>query len=149
MIHTVILDWKRTLYDPDDKTLISGSRELLDVLRSKRMRIVLVGKGGKDMYAEVKRLGIEEYFSYIFFREGVKDDTLFNEHMSKDLQGTLFIGDRARSELAVGKRLGALTLWVRQGKFADEKPESEEPQPDYMVSSLPEIVQLLKTLKGL
>jgi FMN phosphatase YigB (HAD superfamily) len=146
MIRTVIFDWKRTLYDPDDKVLIPGSRELLDALRSKGMQMALIGKGDEDMHAEVERLGVKEYFSHISFREGVKDDALFSEHMSKDPHETLFIGDRIRSELAVGKRLEAQTMWVRQGKFADEAPESEAQQPDHMVFSLSEAAQLLKTL---
>ena len=146
MKRTIIFDWKRTLYDPEGKVLIAGARELLDVLRNKGVQMILVGKGDEDMHAEVKRLGVEGYFAHISFREGAKDDTLFSEHMSEDPQETLFIGDRIRSELAVGKRLGAHTLWVRQGKFADEAPESEEQQPNYMVSSLPEATRLLKAL---
>ncbi len=30
--YTIIFDWKRTLYDPDSKTLITGTLEVLKLL---------------------------------------------------------------------------------------------------------------------
>ncbi len=37
-----------------------------------------------------------------------------------DPKKTIFIGDRVRSELEIGNKLGATTIWVKQGIFADE-----------------------------
>ena len=54
------------------------------------------------------------------------------------------IGDRVRSELAVGKSLGATTIWVKQGKFAEEGPENDQQQPDNIVSSLHACATLLR-----
>ncbi len=144
MINSVIFDWKRTLYNPDDGTLITGSREILEILQKNKIPLFLMGKGGDDMYEEVKKLDVERYFTNIVFQEGAKEDALFKPFVSKDKpSGTLFIGDRIRSELAVGKSLGATTIWVRQGKFADETPENVSQEPDYTIASLVEAKALL------
>ena len=141
MITSIIFDWKRTLYDPENGVLLEGAEEILE---KHKIPLILVGKGGTEMYDEVKRLGIAHHFKHIVFQEGAKEDTLFKPFIPEsNSSSVLFIGDRIRSELAVGKRLGATTIWVRQGKFADEMPASAGENPDYTVKSLIEAKKLL------
>lgn len=141
---TIIFDWKRTLYDPDEKNLIPGAIELLNFLKHKNIPLVLIGKGTQEMHDEVKRLGIKKYFTYILFREGVKDPNMYIPFIDNNFpKDTIFIGDRVRSELAVGNSLGATTIWVKQGKFAGEEPESENQKPTFTVLSLPAIKAIL------
>ncbi|TAL14276.1 hypothetical protein EPN95_03445 [Patescibacteria group bacterium] len=144
---TVIFDWKRTLYSPEDKDLIDGAVGILSFLKDKGMYLAVVGKGDTDMYDEVDRLGVRDYFSHIAFREGSKDVELFEEVVNKaGPDQTIFIGDRVRSELEVGNTLGCKTIWVRQGKFADEEPENKNQEPTYTVASLLEARSLLGAL---
>jgi FMN phosphatase YigB (HAD superfamily) len=143
---TVIFDWKRTLYNPEEKSLIDGSLDILSFLKDKGISLAVVGKGDTDMYEEVDRLGVKDYFSHVAFREGTKDSDLFKEVV--DLAGpseTIFIGDRVRSELEVGNQLGCRTIWVKQGKFADETPENSHQEPTYTVASLTEAKHLIET----
>lgn len=143
----IIFDWKRTLYDPDSKTLIDGATDLLGFIKGKNIPMVLVGKGGDDMHGEVERLKVKAYFRKIVFAEGEKDPQVFATHVSKDdPKKTLFIGDRVRSELEIGNRLGAITIWVKQGKFGGEEPENKQQEPDYTVASLNDCLNLLKGL---
>lgn len=145
-MRNIIFDWKRTLYDPDNKVLIDGARELLDFLKSKDIPMVLIGKGGDDMQQEVDRLGVGGHFQKIVFAQGEKDPNTFVAYVSKeDPKKTLFIGDRVRSELEIGNKLGATTIWVRAGKFAAELPENKDQEPEYTVNSLAECLKLLKT----
>ncbi len=145
MINTIIFDWKRTLYNPDDGTLINGTKEILESLQHYNISLILIGKGGSEMYAEVKRLGVEQYFSNIVFQEGAKEDSLFKPYISKeDPSTTLIVGDRVRSEIMVGKSLGATTVWFRQGKFSGEEPENDNQKPDYIITALIEVAGLLK-----
>lgn len=150
MISSVIFDWKRTLYDPDSRALLEGAREILATLHKHSLPLTLVGKGGNDMYDEVKRLNVGHYFENVVFQEGTKEDSLFKPFVSKPHPSSvLFIGDRIKSELAAGKRLGATTIWVRQGKFADEMPVHASENPDYTVRSLTEAKKLLSETFGL
>lgn len=142
---TIIFDWKRTLYDPDSSELIQGALDLLEYLKSKNILMVLVGKGGEEMQGEVDRLEVRNYFKEIVFAQGDKDPKVFALFISEDPKQTIFIGDRVRSELWIGKDLGATTIWVKQGKFATEKPEDISEQPDFTVGSLSECVTILQS----
>lgn len=147
MFEIVIFDWKRTLYDPDQQVLIDGTKELLDLIKSKNIPMVLIGKGGDEMDEEVSRLEVKEYFKQIIFAEGTKDPHMFMPYISEDnSKKTLFIGDRVRSELEIGKRLGATTIWVKQGKFVLEEPLNEDQKPVYTVSDLTDCKLLLQNL---
>src|SRR3989338_11454342 len=136
MISSIIFDWKRTLYDPDSKALINGAKDLLVFCQNKNIPMILIGKGKEDMNEEVKKLGVKKYFKEIIFAEGVKDPKVFVKYVSSNPKETVFVGDRVRSELEIGNKLGATTIWVRQGKFATEEPENKDQKPDYTVLSL-------------
>lgn len=147
MFNKVIFDWKRTLYDPDERVLIDGAIDLLETLINKNIPLVLIGKGGKDMNEEVSRLGVKKYFKEILFAQGDKDPEVFKAHISKkDPKKTVLIGDRVKSELMIGIELGVTTIWIKQGKFASELPETKDQEPDYTVSSLRDCLNLLKSL---
>lgn len=147
MFDTIIFDWKRTLYDPDRQVLIDGAMEILDLIKGKNIPMVLIGKGGENMHLEVKRLGVGKYFRQVVFAEGEKDPAVFMPYLSKDnSRKTLFIGDRVRSELEIGRKLDATTIWVKQGKFAVEEPENNDQKPDYIVSSLKDCSKLISGL---
>lgn len=147
MIKNIIFDWKRTLYNPDEMALISGAKELLDLVKEKNIPMILIGKGGEDMESELERLKMKNYFSEVFFQEGDKDIELFKKYVDvNNPKSTIIIGDRVRSELQIGNILGATTIWVKQGKFADEEPESEDQKPDFVVGELGEVKETLEKL---
>lgn len=143
MIKLIIFDWKRTLYDPDNKLLIDGALELLKSIKKRNIPIILVGKGGDDMNKEIKRLAVDSYFEKIIFIEGEKDLSIYKPLISKKTKDTLFIGDRVRSELEAGNKLGAITVWIKQGKFADEEPENEQQKPTFTVLRLRQCIRLI------
>lgn len=145
MIKLIIFDWKRTLYDPDIKKLIPGALEILEFIKSKNIPMILIGKGGEDMQEEVNRLGVRKYFKETVFAEGDKDPKIFAKYLTEPPKNTLLIGDRVRSELEIGNKLGATTVWIKQGKFAGEEPGTKEQEPDYTVLSL---VDCLKLVEG-
>ena len=148
MIKQIIFDWKRTLYDPETQELIAGAVEVLEFVKNKNISLVLIGKGGDDMKDEVERLGVRKYFSEIVFAEGDKDPNIFASHISKyKPEDVIVIGDRVRSELEIGNKLGATTIWVKQGKFAEEKPLNQEQSPDYTSSSLKDCLKLISNLQ--
>jgi FMN phosphatase YigB (HAD superfamily) len=145
-VRNVIFDWKRTLYDPDSKTLINGTVEVLEMLSNRNIPMFLIGKGDDDMYGEVVRLNVGKFFKEVKFVKGEKDPEYYKPYIDTlNPSQTLIIGDRARSELSAGKSLSTTTIWVRQGKFADELPEDEQLNPDYQVKSLIELKSLLES----
>lgn len=146
-LNIIIFDWKRTLYDPDERILLDGAIELLEFLKAKDIPMILIGKGGEDMKQEVECLGVARFFQHIVFAEGAKDPELFKVYINQDnAKSTLFIGDRVRSELEIGNKLGATTIWAKQGKFATEEPINDNQKPDYTVSSLNDCKRIILSL---
>lgn len=145
MIKTIIFDWKRTLYDPNTKHLIDEAIDLLEYLKVKQIKLVLIGKGADEMHNEVGKLGVGKYFTKVIFQEGEKNIEQFRQFVSvENPQQTVFIGDRIKSELKIGRQLGAITIWVKHGKFADEEPANEEEEPTITVHSLKDCLRVLR-----
>jgi ribonucleotide monophosphatase NagD (HAD superfamily) len=141
--HSIIFDWKRTLYNPDTSTLIDGAVQVLNYFSRHNIPMFLIGKGQQEMHDEANRLDVAKYFQDILFVEGSKDPNDFMKYMNLSYpERTIVVGDRINSELSVGKRVGARTIWVKQGKFASEIAENESQQPDFVVCSLVEILDL-------
>ena len=144
----VIFDWKRTLYDPDTKKLIKGAVSLLKLLKAKSIPVVLVGKGKKDMANEVKKLQVGNFLKKIVFVDTEKNVEVYKQFIPLNKKREVFfVGDRVRSELEVGKKLGARTVWLKQGKFANELPQNKFQKPDFTISSLKECLYLFKNFK--
>jgi ribonucleotide monophosphatase NagD (HAD superfamily) len=143
MIYSIIFDWKRTLYNPETSTLIDGAVEVLNYFSRHNIPMFIIGKGQQEMHDETNRLDVAKYFQDILFVEGSKDPNDFMKYMNLSYpERTIVIGDRIKSELKVGKKVGATTVWVKQGKFASEEPENDEEVPNYTVNNLLEIIDL-------
>lgn len=142
--YSIIFDWKRTLYNPDDSTLIDGAIDVLNYFSRHNIPMFLIGKGQQEMHDETNRLNVAKYFQDILFVEGSKDPNDFMKYMNLSFPSrTIVIGDRINSELAVGKSVGAITIWVKQGKFANELPQNENQNPDFVVSNLWEVLDCI------
>jgi FMN phosphatase YigB (HAD superfamily) len=140
-----IFDWKRTLYDPDTGQLIQGARPVLELLTSHRVPCILIGKGDPEMEAKVSSFQVRQFFQQVIFSGNEKDALVFKSFVHKTIpKSTVIIGDRTRSEIEIGNRLGTTTIWVKQGKFRTEEPLSLNQKATYTVSSLSELYALLK-----
>jgi FMN phosphatase YigB (HAD superfamily) len=137
MIYSIIFDWKRTLYDPGKASLVDGVVEVLDFLSVQNIPLFLIGKGQQEMHDEVTRLGISKFFQDIVFVKESKDPKDFLKYIDLyNPKNTVVIGDRIKSEIKIGNSIGATTIWVKKGKFANEEAESDEEKPDYIISNL-------------
>ena len=144
--NSVIFDWKRTLYDPESRRLMKSVTSLLEFLKLGKINIYLIGKGGDGMLDEVKRIGIKDFFEDIIFVNESKEEFNFEKYIDKvNSKNTLVVGDRLNSELAIGNRLGTTTVFIQQGKFADEKACDPKNIPDFVFGSIQEFYNFIKT----
>jgi FMN phosphatase YigB (HAD superfamily) len=140
---SIIFDWKRTLYDPDRQTLVDGAVDVLSYFYDRKILLYLIGKGNVEMYDETNRLDVAKYFTDILFVESTKDTKDFIKYIDvNNPQNTWVIGDRIRSEIAVGKSIGATTIWIKQSKFAGEIPENDSQKPNFIIENIREILEL-------
>ncbi len=148
MAEVMIFDWKRTLYDPEHRVLMNGSMDVLQHLATRGLKMYLVGKDSfGDMPIETQRLGVAGFFHKIHFVPGAKTDDDIGQFINHDFpEGSVVVGDRVRSEIAVGNRLGAKTVWLEKGRFASERPLLPDQVPDYTIADIIELIPLSETL---
>jgi len=97
------------------------------------------------MRVEIKRLGIDGYFSSIIFGDATKTVEQFKPYITERTKDTTIIGDRVRGEIELGNRLGAITIWVKAGSFVHELPITPMQVPTHTVHGLLELLSLLQT----
>lgn len=140
----IILDFNRTLYDPDTKTLFEGVLDFLETY-SKSYVLAIIGKGDEKRIRLINELNIKHFFKYIVVKEE-KEMSDFLRCMNKLGFGpkeTWSIGDRIKKEIVMSNKVNIQTIWFKKGKFASEVPMGEEEKPDFTVTSFREINKII------
>lgn len=140
----IILDFNRTLYDPDSQKLFDGVTDFLKSYCGKYV-LALIGKGDEKRASLISDLGIEHYFSYIKLKEE-KEEADFIECMnslksSNELAWS--IGDRIKKEIFLSNKARIKTIWFKNGKFASEVPDKKEEEPNFIITSFKEINNII------
>ncbi len=140
-----IIDFNRTVYDPEAGMLIPGARAMLAMLKE-RMTVVLVSKNEPGRDGALDMLGIRHFFAEVIFTEK-KSAELFREiiHRHRSSPGeTYVIGDYIYEEITHGNVVGAKTIRFKNGKFAHCTPERAQEEPWQTVTALSEVEALAK-----
>ncbi len=152
MIKAVIFDWGRTLHDPTAGALFPEATPVIaHVARSYRLAIVsLVTRD--DYTAQVARrgdllrdAGLATSFAAVLFAPNDKDGLYERALAELDLRATdvALVDDRMEAGIRWGNHRGAMTIWLRRGKFAHERPTSETGLPTYTIDTLAALERLL------
>lgn len=141
---SIIFDYNRTIYNPEEGVVYPGSLELLQKYKDSGFALFLVAKGGTDRQKQIEDLNIKHFFRRIIVHtEKTKDD--FIEVMNECEKKTeLFVvGDRIKKEIRFGNECDMTTIWLKKGKFKDEEPELEIEKPDYVIHELNELESII------
>lgn len=140
MIHGIIFDFNRTLYDPLKEALGLGCLTVLTDLKNDSFRLCLLSKKTRpDRREQITALGLDPYFVDIQVIEGDKTIEHFKQCMAAmELlsENIAVVGDRVRGEIILGNQLGMFTIWYKVGKFATELPETESQEPCAIITDL-------------
>lgn len=141
----VIFDFNRTIYDPDNDRLILGARFVLRILLRRGFLLYLLSRAGKSRRELIKNLGIGQYFSRIVVAEEKSKKDFEKIITRKFVKRSLsfVVGDRVRKEISIGNSLGLQTIWLKTGKFANEKPRKKIERPTYVVRTLRDILSVI------
>jgi FMN phosphatase YigB (HAD superfamily) len=144
-IQAVIIDFNRTLYDPDSAELEKEGIEILEYLKSKNYLLYLVARDNPKRRDLIKSLGIEKYFRKILIKQEKSEEDFLECLVDAKLPSKDFvvIGDRIKKEISIGNKLGMMTIWIRKGKFSQEKPGSVTEKPDQIIDKLVDIKDFL------
>ncbi len=154
-IKAVIFDWGRTLFDSDKRTEFPESERVLNYCKEKGYRLAAISltvKGGSATLEERKRQvensplrGYFEIALVIFGSQQDKEKSYDEiiEHFGFLPSEILIIDDQTNRGIKYGNRHGHPTVWLKQGKFANELPTEETGQPAYTITNLKELLEIL------
>lgn len=150
MIKAIIFDFTNTIFDAETKDLFPEVTKVLSDLYSKEYQLALISRA-EDVEVrreEIRNLEIDTLFEVIDIvpRGTDKNFEWVIEELEVKPFEVLIVGDRVKSEIAVGNRLGCTTVWVPRGRFAKELPETKEEKPDFKIPDLTGVVQILNSL---
>jgi FMN phosphatase YigB (HAD superfamily) len=150
MIKAAIFDYGQTIHDPDSDQLFPNVTDVIEYLKKNNIKLALVSRTEdvEGRHKNIKRLGLDKHFDLI---------KVFPVHIAKNFSEvldnlkvlpheTLVIGDRIKSEITEGNKVGATTIWLRHGKWHDEEPENEKEKPVHTIHSMKELLELLPSL---
>ncbi len=138
-----IVDFNRTLYNPDTGGLTEGALELLQSLKNCGIVMVLVSKIGDGREAMLEELGINDFFVEVFF-VSEKTEALFQEIIARYQPTRAYVvGDHLHQEIRAGNAAGAITIHFRQGRFADLLPEGEFDAPRAVITRLVDALEYI------
>jgi FMN phosphatase YigB (HAD superfamily) len=136
----VIVDFNRTLYDPDEDKLVEGAQELLSSLRAAGKPLALYSAKVPGREHNLRDLGISDFFNDIVFTAHKAEAELLEiiTRNGASPATTYVIGDHPHKEIRLANRVGASTIRFRGGKFAALQPELPDDIPNHDISSLKE-----------
>jgi HAD superfamily hydrolase (TIGR01509 family) len=141
-----ILDFNRTIYDPETDDLVPGARDALKSLINKGFLLVLVSRqeGGRDEL--LSRFSLTALFQEAVFVPK-KDSDLFAGLIEKygvRPEDTLVVGDYLHEEIRGGNRAGARTVWLKRGPFRHLAQECPEDVPWRTIHEMSELMSALE-----
>ena len=141
----VILDFNRTIYDPDKKGFVEGA---FDFIKNSKCKLALICKGDESRKKLIDSLKIKQYFDYIYVDNQKTKEDYVNclRDLGIDEENAISVGDRIKKEIKYSNQADIKTIWLRQGKFKDEMPESEDEKPSFIADSYVEVKQILNNL---
>lgn len=97
------------------------------------------------------RLGLQHFFHSVTISSDVgrekPDPELFKIAINKSgcIPGeTLMVGDRIDKDISGAGKAGMLTAQILKGKYREKKPADESEKPDYVLSNLMDILNILE-----
>lgn len=150
-IRAILFDWGRTLYDSERGVLFPDAAAVVEWLaRTHRLAIVSLVTAGDyearvaERHAVLREADIERYFAPILFARADKE-RLYGRALAElgvRPEEAAIVDDRAIRGIRWGNRHGATTIWVRGGKFKDERPDDDTGRPAHTIGALSELLAL-------
>ena len=97
------------------------------------------------------RLGLQHFFDVVVISEEInkkKPNSQVFKIATKKIgckpEEAIMVGDRIDKDILGANRVGMTTIQIRKGKYRGQIPRNPDEEPDYVISSLKEILEILK-----
>ncbi len=135
-------------YRHDAETLYPDVKSTLSLL-SKRYSLGIIANQADGLAKRLREWGIDKFFSIVIssWDCGVMkpDVRIFEAALLKTgcmPEEAVMVGDRLDNDVFPANRLGLKTVWIKNGFGGMQEPISEEYEPNFMIGSLNELINL-------
>ena len=137
---TLLIDWNRTLYDPEKKSLYQDTIPFLQKARGICTVCIISAGEIPDAYEQKEK--VRPYTKNFIVKNKTKK--LFSEIVKNTPKNSIIvIGDSIAQEIKIANELGFISIRILRGKYRDETPATKNEMPRYVVRSLKEILNFL------
>lgn len=145
-IKAIIIDFNRTLFNPEKKVLNNGAILILKKLNKRNFTLFLISRGDNNRSKLINELGLIKYFQEVLVVLNKKENDFKNiiSRFNIDFQKSFVIGDRVQKEILFGNNCSFQTIWFKNGKFANEVPKLIKEKPNYVIKNLKEVLEIIK-----
>ena len=145
MIRGIIYDFVRTLYDLEKGQLFDGVLAMLNSFRDLGLKQGLVSFGGEEKEKLIQGLGLGGILDWYRVVEEKTPEVFrsFGEHFNLPAGQVLVVGDLVNEEVAVGRRLGMATVWLKAGKFSEAAAGAA---PDFTIAAINDLEPIVTDL---
>jgi len=134
--------------------LFSGAKELLETLKEKKIKLILVTSGiTKRQQKKIELLKIEYLFDEIFIHDvetGPEKEDFFTEVLKRfnlKPKEVVSVGDRIHSEIRIANMLGMNSVRLLHGRFSEVKPKNILEEPDYSINKISDLFDAINSLE--
>lgn len=148
MLKGIVYDFMRTLYDPEKGQLFDGVLPMLVSFKERGVKQGLVSFGGGEKRQLIDGLGLGKILDWYKVVEE-KNPEVFKAFLTEfnlKPEEVLVVGDLVNQEIAIGKGIGAKTVWVKWGAFADV---ATLVIPDYTIGDITSLKEVVWDLIGI
>ena len=139
-----IFDFNRTLFDPKTNRLMPGCLNVLRKIKKNKGNKILISQAMPGRIKLISKLGLIKYFTKVYITHE-KSKKLMSKIINKfSARNCYVIGDRIKKEIKLGNQLGCTTIWLKLGLFSSELPADKTEQPDYIITELEQLLNILK-----
>lgn len=142
--NVVLPKWNNSL-----EKLYSDTNQVLEIL-SKKYKLGIIANQSLGTKDRLDNWNIGKYFDVVVASAEAgcakPDLKIFNlalEQAGCKPNEAVMIGDRLDNDIAPAKQLGMKTVWVRQGFAKYQSVKNIEEQPDYIINSIAEVLDIL------
>jgi putative hydrolase of the HAD superfamily len=114
-----------------------------------KLGVITDGKAIKQ-WEKIIRLGIQHFFHSVTVSETVGEEKpspkIFQravEELNCKVNESVMVGDRLDKDILGANKAGMVSVQIVRGKYKNEKPKNPEEEPDYLISNLGEILNII------
>lgn len=135
MLKGIIYDFMWTLYDPEKGQLFDGVLPMLVSFKEKDLKQGLISFGGAEKKRLIEGLELGKILDWYKVVEEKNPEVfkVFLEEFDLKPEEVMVVGDLVNEEIAIGKGIGAKTVWIKWGAFANVKNFIT---PDYTIDNI-------------